>query len=73
MHHMQMDNHSAMSGGASAAVMSSKGCIDNVIRFRDREYQFYGKGIISDEQAMEIFEKLLNEKKDPAQSQRTLT
>lgn len=39
---------------------------DNVIRFRDREYQFYGKGIISDEQAMEIFDKLLNEKKDPA-------
>jgi hypothetical protein len=51
----------------------SKTCLENVIRFRDREYQFYGKGIISDEQAMEIFDKLLNEKKDPAQSQRTLT
>ena len=38
---------------------------ENVIRFRDHEYQFYGKGIISDEQAMEIFEKLLNEQKDP--------
>jgi len=44
-----------------------------VIRFKEREYQFYGKGIISDEQAMEIFDKLLNEKKDPTQSQRTLT
>jgi len=32
-----------------------------VIRFKDREYQFYGKGIISDEQAMEIFDKLLKE------------
>lgn len=41
--------------------------------FRDREYQFYGKGIISDEQAMEIYEKLLREKEDPTQSQRTLT
>jgi hypothetical protein len=43
-----------------------KTATENVIRFRDREYQFYGKGIISDEQAMEIFDKLLNEKKDPA-------
>ena len=51
----------------------TKTCLENVIRFRDREYQFYGKGIISDEQAMEIFDKLINEKKDPAQSQRTLT
>ena len=57
----------------SQGVNSSKGGIDNVIRFRDKEYQFYGRGIISDEQAMEIFDKLLNEKKDPAQSQRTLT
>ena len=45
----------------------------NVIKFRDREYQFYGKGIISDEQAMEIFDKLLKERQDPCQSQRTLT
>ena len=44
----------------------TKTCLENVIRFRDREYQFYGKGIISDEQAMEIFDKLINEKKDPA-------
>ena len=40
--------------------------LENIIRYKDREYQFYGKGIISDEQAMEIFDKLLNEKKDPA-------
>lgn len=52
----------------SKMTAASKTCLENVIRFRDREYQFYGKGIISDEQAMEIFDKLLNEKKDPAQS-----
>ena len=46
---------------------------ENIIKFRDREYQFYGRGIISDEHAMDIFEKLLNERNDPAQSQRTLT
>jgi len=44
-----------------------------VMRFRDREYQFYGKSIISDKQAEHIFEKLNNESKDPFQSQRTLT
>jgi hypothetical protein len=38
---------------------------ENVIIFRNREYQFYGKGIISDEQAIEIFDKLLKEKNDP--------
>jgi hypothetical protein len=38
----------------------------NLIKFKDREYQFYGKGIISDEQAMEIFDKLLKEKQDPS-------
>jgi hypothetical protein len=38
---------------------------DNVIIFRDKEYQFYGKGIISDEQAIKIFDKLLKEKNDP--------
>ena len=37
---------------------------ENVIRFKDHEYQFYGKGIISDEQAIEIFEKLTNEQQD---------
>lgn len=47
--------------------------LENVIRFKDKEYQFYGKGIISDEQAMEIFDKLLKEQKDPTQSLRTLT
>ena len=60
---------SQVQGGPSGKVNKA----ENIIRFRDREYQFYGKGIISDEQAMEIFDKLLNEKKDPAQSQRTLT
>lgn len=44
-----------------------------MIRFREKEYNFYGKGIISDDQATEIYDKLLNEKKDPTQSQRTLT
>ena len=60
-------------GSLATANGVQKTATENVIRFRDREYQFYGKGIISDEQAMEIFDKLLNEKKDPAQSQRTLT
>jgi len=64
------ESHLAQMNKMSAV---SRTCLENVIRFRDREYQFYGKGIISDEQAMEIFDKLLNEKKDPAQSQRTLT
>jgi hypothetical protein len=36
----------------------------NVISFKNREYQLYGKEIISDEQAMETFEKLLTEKND---------
>ena len=52
-------------GQLSIHNQSLKQSIENVIRFRDKEYQFYGKGIISDEQAMEIFDKLLNEKKDP--------
>lgn len=38
---------------------------NNIIRFKNREYQFFGNGIISDEQAMEIYEKLLQEQKDP--------
>ena len=47
--------------GSKDVMQTSSNGLENVIRFKDREYQFYGKGIISDEQAMEIFDKLLKE------------
>lgn len=43
--------------------MDSSG--QNIINYKDRQYYLIGKGIISDEQAMEIYEKLLNERRDP--------
>lgn len=52
----------------NGSLRNKKAAQENIIKFRDKEYQFYGKGIISDECAMEIFEKLLTEKNDPAQS-----
>ena len=69
----------ANSGQADSAARSKKDTKrkesgnNNVLRFREREYQFYGKAIVTDEQAEHIFEKLANESKDPFQSQRTLT
>jgi len=47
--------------------------VPNLIVFNEREYKFYGKGIISDEKAMEIYENLLNGKNNPKKNQRTLT
>lgn len=36
-------------GSLATSAGVQKTATENVIRFRDREYQFYGKGIISDE------------------------
>lgn len=73
-----MTANSGAMGQADSAARSKrdskrKDTGNNVLRFRDREYQFYGKAIITDDQAEQIFEKLAGESKDPFQSQRTLT
>lgn len=42
-----------------------------MIKYKDRQYYLIGNGIISDEQAIEIYEKLMNEKMHPKQCKRT--
>lgn len=43
----------------------------NKIAFMDREYFLIGSQIISDENALEIYEKLLKETQDPQRFKRT--
>lgn len=51
------------------ATIDSNG--NHKIKFKDRYYFILGQGIISDENALEIYEKLLKETQDPQQCKRT--